>query len=342
MLSYRHGFHAGNHADVLKHVILVRLLRHLTRKDKPLLVVDTHAGAGSYSLEGGFAARNAEFAAGIGRLWSRKDLPECVADYVAQVRAANADGVLRRYPGSPQIAWQLLRAHDRLRLHELHSTDSRLLQDQFRDAGRRVDIVADDGFAGLKAVLPPPSRRGLVLIDPSYEMVTDYRAVVSALRGALQRFATGTYVVWYPQLHRREAADLPGQLLRLAGGDWLHVTLQVMAPAADGFGMHGSGIFVFNPPWKLDREVRAEMPFLVAALAQDPQARYTLDFRRRDDSTSARRRIGSGAARPSVQTNAPSLRSEILNTTNTAMPVAARRIVASADAVPNCPSSTDR
>jgi 23S rRNA (adenine2030-N6)-methyltransferase len=260
-------------------VVLVRLLRHLTRKDKPLLVVDTHAGAGSYSLEAGFAAKNAEFAAGIGRLWSRKDLPECVADYVAQVRAANADGVLRRYPGSPQIAWHLLRPHDRLRLHELHSSDSRLLHDQFRDAGRRVDIVADDGFAGLKAVLPPPSRRGLVLIDPSYEMVTDYRAVVGAMRGALQRFATGTYAVWYPLLNRREAADLPGQLRRLAGNDWLHVTLQVKAPATDGFGLHGSGIFVFNPPWKLDQEVRAEMPFLVAALAQDPQARFTLDFR---------------------------------------------------------------
>jgi 23S rRNA (adenine2030-N6)-methyltransferase len=281
VLSYRHGFHAGNHADVLKHVVLVRLLRHLTRKDKPLLVVDTHAGAGSYSLEEGFAARNAEFASGIARLWSRRDLPDLVADYVAQVKALNADGVLRRYPGSPRIAAQLLRAQDHLRLYELHSTESRLLQDLFRDAGRRVAVVADDGFAGLKAVLPPPSRRGLVLIDPSYEMITDYRAVVSAMRGALQRFATGTFAVWYPQLDRREAADLPEQLLRLAGHDWLHVTLQVKAPAADGFGLHGSGIFVFNPPWKLDQEVRAVLPFLADVLAQDERARFSIDFRQK-------------------------------------------------------------
>ncbi len=279
MLSYRHGFHAGNHADVLKHVVLVALLRRLTRKDKPLLVVDTHAGAGSYSLDEGFAVKNAEFAAGIARLWSRRDLPALVADYVAQVKLANADGALRRYPGSPQIASQLLRAQDRLRLYELHSTDARLLEDLFRDSGRRVSVVTDDGFAGLKALLPPPSRRGLVLIDPSYEVVTDYRAVVSTMRGALQRFATGTYAVWYPQLDRREATDLPGQLLRLAGSDWLHVALQVKAPAADGFGLHGSGIFVFNPPWKLDQEVRAVMPFLAKALAQDRSARFSVEFR---------------------------------------------------------------
>jgi 23S rRNA (adenine2030-N6)-methyltransferase len=279
VLSYRHGFHAGNHADVLKHVVLVRLLRSLTRKEKPLLVVDTHAGAGSYSLEEGFAVRNAEFANGIGRLWPRTDLPDMVTDYVAQVRTMNSDGALRRYPGSPQIAAQLLRSQDRLRLYELHSSDSRQLQDLFRDAGRRVTVTAGDGTTGLKAVVPPPSRRGLVLIDPSYEVVADYRSVVAAVRDAMLRFATGTYAVWYPMLARREAERLPDQLLRLAGNDWVNVTLQVKARAADGFGLHGSGLIVFNPPWMLGEELRAAMPYLADALAQDTHARFNLEFR---------------------------------------------------------------
>ena len=230
MLSYRHGFHAGNHADVLKHVVLVQLIEHLLRKDKALWVIDTHAGAGAYSLEAGYAARNAEFANGIGRLWKRQDLPAPVRDYLAQVRAANPDGVLRQYPGSPQIALQMLRPQDRLRCFELHSTDSKALQEHFRAAGRRVAVVAGDGFAALKSVLPPPSRRGLVLIDPSYELAEHYRDVRTAMRDALQRFATGTYAVWYPLLQRREAENLPQELQRIAPGDWLRVSLAIVAP----------------------------------------------------------------------------------------------------------------
>ena len=279
MLSYRHGFHAGNHADVLKHFVLVQLLRQLTNKDKPLWVIDTHAGAGVYSLELGFAVRNAEFKTGIGRLWSRPDLPAVLADYVDQVRHVNPDGALRVYPGSPQIALQVTRAQDRLRLFELHTSESRALQEHFAGAGRRVAVVAGDGLKGLKAVLPPPSRRGLALIDPSYELVADYRAVRAAIRDALERFATGTYAVWYPQLRRLESDSLPDQLQRLATGDWLHVWLRVKAPAATGFGLHGSGLFVFNPPWNLETGLRAAMPTLVDALGQDPQAGFELTFR---------------------------------------------------------------
>ena len=219
MLSYRHGFHAGNHADVLKHIALVALLRILTRKDKPVFVVDTHAGAGMYSLEEGFAVRNGEFRNGIALLWERNDLPEPMADYVNQVRAINPDGVLRYYPGSPWIAFGVLRPQDRLRLFELHSTEGQILSEQFAQAGRRVTVTAGDGFAGLKAVLPPQSRRGLVLIDPSYELASDYRAVVAALRDGMQRFATGTYAVWYPLLQRRESIQLPDRLRRAAGED---------------------------------------------------------------------------------------------------------------------------
>jgi 23S rRNA (adenine2030-N6)-methyltransferase len=277
MLSYRHGFHAGNHADVLKHVALVALLRILTRKEKPITVVDTHAGAGMYSLEQGFAVKNAEFRSGIAALWARKDQPEAVADYLDQVRAVNADGVLRNYPGSPRIALGVLRPHDRLRMFELHTTERALLAEQFADGGRRVTVTAGDGFAGLKAVLPPPSRRGLVLIDPSYELATDYRAVVAALRDGRERFATGTYVAWYPLLQRRESDELPDKLRRAAGEDWLDIALQVKAASPDGIGLHGSGLFIVNPPWKFSEQMRTVMPWLTRVLAQDEAASFRLD-----------------------------------------------------------------
>jgi len=279
MLSYRHGFHAGNHADVLKHIVLVALLRSLTRKDKPVMIVDTHAGAGMYSLEQGFAVKNAEFRDGVVALWERSDLPELVEDYLGLVRAVNGDGVLRQYPGSPRIALAALRPQDRLRLFELHSTERQILSEQFADDGRRVSVTAGDGFAGLKAVLPPPSRRGLVLIDPSYELASDYRAVVAALRDGLQRFATGTYVVWYPLLQRREANELPDRLRRAAGADWLDIVLQVKAPSPEGRGLHGSGIFIVNPPWKFSEQVRDMMPWLTRVLGQDADAGFRIDGR---------------------------------------------------------------
>ncbi|MBL0144222.1 MAG: 23S rRNA (adenine(2030)-N(6))-methyltransferase RlmJ [Betaproteobacteria bacterium] len=279
MLSYRHGFHAGNHADVLKHVALLALLRILTRKDKPLVVLDTHAGAGMYSLEHGFAVRNAEFRDGIGALWERNDLPAPVADYLDQVRAVNADGVLRQYPGSPRIALGVLRPQDRLRLFELHSTEGKILAGQFAQDGRRVAVTVGDGFAGLKAVLPPQSRRGLALIDPSYELASDYRAVVDALRDGMQRFATGTYAVWYPLLQRREAIQLPDKLRQAVGVDWVDVALQVKAPSPAGLGLHGSGLFIVNPPWTFSEQMRGIMPWLTHALAQDATASFRLDAR---------------------------------------------------------------
>jgi 23S rRNA (adenine2030-N6)-methyltransferase len=279
MFSYRHGFHAGNHTDVLKHLVQVQLQAHLAAKEKPYQIVDTHAGAGAYSLSSTFAAKNAEFENGIGRLWQRTDMPASVAEYVAQVRKYNPDGALRYYPGSPQLAYQMMREQDRLRLFELHSTEIGVLQNHFADAGRRVTVQAADGFAGLKSVLPPPSRRGLVLIDPSYEDKGDYRGVLVALRDALERFATGTYAVWYPQVMRRDAQELPGKLQRLAAGDWLNVSLKAMAPPNDGVGLYGSGVFVFNPPWKLEAALRSAMPYLVKTLAQDSSAAHSLQFR---------------------------------------------------------------
>ena len=277
MLSYRHGFHAGMHADVLKHVVLVHLLHYLTQKEKPLWFIDTHAGAAAYALEQGYAAKNAEYESGIGRLWAREDLPQPLADYVLQVRSLNPDGVLRRYPGSPQLAMQILRKQDRLRMFELHSTESRLLQQYFRDAGPRAIAQAGDGFAGLQAVLPPPSRRALVLIDPSYEDKGDYRHVLAALREAHKRFAAGVYAVWYPQVQRHESRRFPEQLKQLQHKDWLHVTLTVKQPVAGGFGLHGSGMFILNPPWLLPKALGEVMPYLTKALAQDTAAGFSLE-----------------------------------------------------------------
>jgi 23S rRNA (adenine2030-N6)-methyltransferase len=264
---------------VLKHLVLVQVLGYLASKDKPLWFVDTHAGAGVYSLESPFALKKGEFRDGIGRLWGKPDLPPALSDYLAQVKRINPDGELRHYPGSPQIALQMLRDQDRIQLFELHGTEGEFLQKQYASVKRRVSVQPVDGFAGLKSVLPPASRRGLVLLDPSYEDKEDYRRVVEALRDALQRFATGVYAVWYPQIERQVAQDLPSQLKQLALHDWLQVSLTVRAPAKDGLGLHGSGMFIFNPPWNLEASLQAAMPALVKWLGQDGRATYKLQFR---------------------------------------------------------------
>jgi len=277
MLSYRHAFHAGNHADVLKHLVEVQSLRYLGRKDKPFWFIDTHAGAGCYALDSGYAMQNAEYTEGIARLWQRDDLPEPLADYVELVRRLNPDGQLRRYPGSPWLALQLLRGEDRMRLFEMHPADARLLQDNFAGYGTQVRMEAADGFGALKSLLPPPPRRALVLIDPPYEDKQDYARVVSALREGLKRFANGMYAVWYPRLQRSETMQLPERLKRLPAKGWLHVALNVRTPAQDGFGMHGSGMFVINPPWTLHAALEGVMPYLVRHLGQDEGSGYVLE-----------------------------------------------------------------
>jgi len=205
-------------------------------------------------------------------------LPAPVQAYVDLVRALNPDGELKLYPGSPLIADQLLRRDDKLRLFELHPSDFQLLEDNFADAGRRVQIQKANGFAGIKALLPPPPRRALVLIDPPFEDKRDYQHVITALEDGLKRFATGTYAVWYPQLQRVENKELPAKLEKL-GANWLHVALTVQKPSADGFGMHGSGMFILNPPWTLAQTLKDIMPWLTEALAQDGGARYILEHR---------------------------------------------------------------
>jgi 23S rRNA (adenine2030-N6)-methyltransferase len=253
----------------------VLLLRHMNLKDKPYWFVDTHAGAGRYLLDSDQATKTAEFESGIGRLWERNDLPPALADFVDLVRGMNSGGRLRHYPGSPWLAHELMRPDDRLRLFELHGTDFRLLEKTFAKAGSRVAIRLADGFLEIKSVLPPPLRRGLVLIDPAYEDKHDYLRVVATLKEGLSRFATGTFAVWYPQLQRGDARQLPEKLKKLPA-KWLDARLTVHAPAPDGFGMHGSGMFIINPPWTLADALRDVLPFLAAALATDDSASFDL------------------------------------------------------------------
>lgn len=295
MLSYRHAFHAGNHADVLKHFILVSLMRHLAQKDKPYWFIDTHAGAGAYGLDAGYASKNAEHESGIARLWNQPDLPPALADYVGLIRAMNPGGNLSLYPGSPYLASKLLREQDRMRLFELHPTDVDLLGKTFPDAGGKIIVTRGDGFAGLKSLLPPPPRRALVLIDPSYEDKADYQHVFQALSDSLERFATGVYAIWYPRLQRLEAQRLSERFSRFKGVEWLDAELNVNTPSGDGFGMHGSGMFIVNPPWKLAETLRECLPYLAKTLGNDGNGSFTLTTS--EDTTAAARPPMRGTSR---------------------------------------------
>jgi len=289
MFSYRHAFHAGNHADVLKHFIQVQLHKYMNQKDAAYTYIDTHAGAGVYALDSAQAIRSGEYVDGIARLWERDDLPPALAEYVEVVRKLNPSGKLRWYPGSPWVADAEARLEDRLRLFELHPADTRVLAENVRKLeahhaeqgerarGRRILVDHADGFHGLKALLPPPSRRALVLVDPPYEVKLDYKHVRDALEEALKRFPGGMYAVWYPVLQRMESRQFADRLKRLPAKEWLHVTLSVAGPRPDGNGLHSSGMFILNPPYTLEAILRETMPYLVQVLGQDAGATFRIE-----------------------------------------------------------------
>ena len=275
MLSYRHAFHAGNHADVLKHYVLGLVLAYMKQKDKPFWYIDTHAGAGLYGLTEGYATQNAEFEEGIAKLMAASQLPQSLADFVTQIKQFNHHA-LAFYPGSPMVAQDFLRADDKMRLFELHPSDFKLLIENFKGQTKQVKIEQQDGFAGIKACLPPPTRRAAVLIDPPYEDKQDYQRVVSMIKDSLTRFATGTYMVWYPLLQRPEPTEMINDLMRLNPASWLHVTMTIHEPSFEGFGMHGSGLLIINPPWTLPNILNESLPVLTQLLALDDTANFTL------------------------------------------------------------------
>ncbi|MCC6208449.1 MAG: 23S rRNA (adenine(2030)-N(6))-methyltransferase RlmJ [Gammaproteobacteria bacterium] len=274
MLSYRHAFHAGNFADVLKHLVLDRILAHLAKKDKPFFCLDTHAGAGGYSLTGDHARKNSEFEDGIGRLWTRDDLPAALADYLAAVREFNPSGRLQAYPGSPFFERRWLRAGDRLVLCELHPADLVRLK-SFVDQDRRIKVVRNDGFHECIALMPPRERRGLVLIDPSYEIKTDYRRAIETLTGACRRFETGIFALWYPVIERRRIDSLE-QALGQSGIPRIQLFELGVEPDARARGMTASGMIVINPPWTLRGEMETALPCLADALGRDGGGHYRM------------------------------------------------------------------
>jgi 23S rRNA (adenine2030-N6)-methyltransferase len=264
MLSYRHAFHAGNFADVLKHILLIQLIDYLSKKEQPFCCIDTHAGAGDYALDSAYALKNKEFNSGIARLWQRDDLPDAVAQYVQLMKRANSDGNMRRYLGSPLIIQQLLRNKDRLFLYELHPTEVELLTTTL-NKDKRIKVFHSDGLKNTLALLPPQERRGLILIDPSYELKTDYTDIPNVLCAMYKRFATGTYALWYPVIERRRNQALE-RAIQTSGIK--NVQLFELGIAADTHehGMTASGLIVVNPPWTLKSQMQTILPWLVDAL----------------------------------------------------------------------------
>ena len=297
MFSYRHAFHAGNHADVLKHTVLIATLEHLLEKETPLTIVDTHAGAGLYRLDGDYAGKSGEAADGLLRLVAPPDkasaasepLADAIARYLEVLKSFNPKGGTRIYPGSPFIAHHLMRPQDRLKLFELHPTDAKTLGANIAqlEAGRQIVVLREDGFGSATQFLPPPSRRALVLCDPSYEIKSDYARVADFAAEALKRFATGTLAVWYPIIPRPEAHDVPRRLKTLAtrlGKPWLNATLTVKSSKiileSSGEsrrpGLPASGVFLINPPWTLKALLEPALPQLAKRLGQDRHASSTL------------------------------------------------------------------
>ena len=274
MLAYRHAFHAGNHADVLKHCVLQQILMYMNQKDKPYWVIDTHAGAGMYSLASDYANTKSEYLDGVARLWECDDLPPVLNDYMSLIQLCNNKGDWSLYPGSPEVIRRSIRADDRMRLFELHPTDFEILQENF-ERDRQAKLFKSDGFASLKALLPPPTRRAVIFMDPPYEIKTDYPKVVDALEEGLSRFAEGVYVVWYPILTRGDHIRMIESLGKLSEKT-LNIAMTVQEPDEKGFGMLGSGLFIINPPWTLKATMQTVMPYLVEKLAQYPGAGYEI------------------------------------------------------------------
>jgi 23S rRNA (adenine2030-N6)-methyltransferase len=274
MLSYRHSFHAGNFADVLKHIILIHSLDYLRKKDKPFCCIDTHAGPGKYELDSEYALKNREFDTGIGKLWRGNGLPDCVARYVSLIKGFNGPDKLTRYPGSPLIAKQLLRDKDRLCLFELHNTEIKSLS-ALADKDKRINVFHADGLKASIKLLPPFERRGLVLIDPSYELKSDYPQVVETLIAMHKRFATGTYALWYPVIDRKRNQQLE-RAIQASG--IRNVQLFELGIRADSneHGMTASGIIVINPPWTLAAEMTQVLPWLADVLGNDGQGFYRI------------------------------------------------------------------
>jgi len=265
VLAYRHHFHAGSFADVFKHALLARLLVALTKKEKPFCYLDTHAGTGRYDLAHRWAQKNREYQGGISRIWERSDAPALLAPYLEAVRAENPAGTLGVYPGSPAIAQRLLRADDRIVLCELNEKDKDALRKNFARE-RRAGVHLLDGFQAVKAFLPPRERRGLMLMDASFDRKGEYARVVEALREAHNRFATGVFAFWYPLMEPAALRAFERDLRETRVPGIVQLELWVH-PADWSADLRGCGMLVVNSPFGFENEARALLPWLLTALA---------------------------------------------------------------------------
>ncbi|MGJ8638695.1 MAG: 23S rRNA (adenine(2030)-N(6))-methyltransferase RlmJ [Opitutaceae bacterium] len=267
MLSYRHAFHAGNFADVLKHWVLVECLEYLKKKDKPFAYFDTHAGPGMYALDSDFAQKTQEYETGISRIWNDPELPEALKPYCELVKSFNENDTLLHYPGSPGIAKWLLRETDRLVLSELHSTEHSALSDFFAH-DKRAETWKEDGFRRALKRLPPTERRGLILIDPPYELKEDYDRVVEFLTATHRKFAQGIYALWYPVVERQRIDEIERALKQSGIRNIALFELGIEADTNER-GMTSSGMIVINPPWTLKETLDSGMDYLAKALGSE-------------------------------------------------------------------------
>lgn len=273
MLSYRHSFHAGNFADVIKHIVVIEILEHLVTKDSPFDYIDTHAGAGVYDLSSKHASKLQEYTQGVGKL-NKAKWPE-LSRYFDILKKYNSSSELSHYPGSPMIAVDFLRAKDRAWLFEMHPVDAELLAKNMAN-DKRIKVMREDGYKGLLALLPPISRRGLILIDPSYEMKTDYDQVVDTVIKAHRKFSTGTYATWYPVVDRKRIEQLENRF-KESGIKKIQRFELAIADDSRGKGMSAAGMIVINPPWKLMDKMSQLLPKLVDVLGVDDGAFYKCD-----------------------------------------------------------------
>lgn len=275
MLSYRHSYHAGNYADVLKHTVLTSIIDYLLKKDKPFCYLDTHSGCGAYQLDSAQSLKTKEFENGIAALWPLSQLPTPVQRYMQQVAAFNGTGALTHYPGSPMICQQMRRDNDRMFLFELHANEFTNMRGNF-SGDRSIKMANSDGLQGLIANMPPKERRGVVLIDPSYEIKSDYQQVVETIIAAHRRFATGTYALWYPVVKRSLINTMEKQLI--ASGI-KNIELYELGIEADSKerGMTSSGMIVINPPWTLKKEMQESLPFLAEQLGINDEGFYRIE-----------------------------------------------------------------
>jgi 23S rRNA (adenine2030-N6)-methyltransferase len=279
-MNYRHAYHAGNFADVLKHAVLALVIEHLKLKPAPFRVIDTHAGTGVYDLGSEAARKTGEWREGIGRILDAgaqlsPEAAAVLAPYLGVVRALNGDGALTRYPGSPLLARHLMREDDRLVVNELHPEDRAALAKLFaRD--RAVKVLGLDGFTALKSLLPPKERRGVVLVDPAYEVAGELARLVVGLQEVARRFATGTILLWYPIKDEKPIAAFRSQITALGLAKALAVELLVRAPV-DPARLNGAGLIVVNAPFTLTAKLSTLLPDLARLLAQGPGAAFRLE-----------------------------------------------------------------